>query len=92
MMKSRTKVFLAQGIFSNKAEFTLPLCLLSHSGWRGSVKRIGEKTVRRMEEQFGSNPKDVLAVIGPSICKDCYEVSEHVAAAFQKEFKEEQLL
>ena len=62
----------------------------SHSGWRGSVKRIGEKTVRRMEEEFGSNPKDILAVIGPSICKDCYEVSEDVAAAFQKEFKEEQ--
>ena len=60
----------------------------SHSGWRGSVKRIGEKTVRRMEEEFGSNPKDILAVIGPSICKDCYEVSEDVAAAFQKEFKE----
>ena len=32
----------------------------SHSGWRGSVKRIGEKTVRRMEEEFGSNPKDIL--------------------------------
>ena len=62
----------------------------SHSGWRGSVKRIGEKTVRRMEEEFGSNPKDILAVIGPSICKDCYEVSEDVAAAFQKGFKEEQ--
>ena len=54
----------------------------SHSGWRGSVKRIGEKTVRRMEEEFGSNPKDILAVIGPSICKDCYEVSEDVAAGF----------
>ena len=37
-----------------------------------------------------SNPKDILAVIGPSICKDCYEVSEELQAAFQKEFKEEQ--
>ena len=61
-----------------------------HSGWRGTVKRIGAKTVSAMEREFGTNPDNLLAVIGPSICASCYEVSEDVAEAFKKEFLEEQ--
>lgn len=60
---------------------------LSHSGWKGTVSRMGKATLTSMEEQFGTNPEDVTAVIGPSICGDCYEVSEDVAQAFQKEFR-----
>lgn len=58
----------------------------SHSGWRGTVRRMGAETVRRMEEEFGSRPEELVAVIGPSICRDCYEVSGEVASAFEKEF------
>lgn len=61
---------------------------LSHSGWRGTVGKIGKETIRKMEEQYGSDPKDILAAVGPSICKDCYEVSEDVILEFQKNFKE----
>ena len=61
---------------------------LSHSGWRGTVEKIGKETIRKMEEQYGSDPKDILAAVGPSICKDCYEVSEDVILEFQKNFKE----
>ena len=61
---------------------------LSHSGWRGTVGEIGKETIRKMEEQYGSDPKDILAAVGPSICKDCYEVSEDVILEFQKNFKE----
>ena len=61
---------------------------LSHSGWRGTVGKIGKETIRKMEEQYGSAPKDILAAVGPSICKDCYEVSEDVILEFQKNFKE----
>ncbi len=39
---------------------------LSHSGWRGTVGKIGKKTVEKMQEEYGSNPKDILAAIGPS--------------------------
>ena len=60
---------------------------LSHSGWKGTVARIGENTVRLMQEHYGSDPKDILCVIGPSICQKCYEVSEDVAKAFEKEFR-----
>ena len=60
---------------------------LSHSGWRGTVGRMGEKTLCRMREEFGTNAGDVLAAIGPSICRECYEISGDVAREFVKEFK-----
>ena len=59
---------------------------LSHSGWRGTVSRMGAVTLACMQQEFGTNPKDVVCAIGPSICQDCYEVSEDVAEEFQKEF------
>ena len=59
---------------------------LSHSGWRGTVNRMGEHTLKAMREAFGTDPKDVTAAIGPSICQACYEVSEDVAEAFRKAF------
>jgi YfiH family protein len=61
---------------------------LSHSGWRGTVLKIGKVTVEEMQKNFGSNPSDLIAVIGPSICKDCYEISEEVAEEFRKAFPE----
>jgi YfiH family protein len=64
---------------------------LCHSGWRGTVKRMGKVTLEAMKEHFGTDPKDIAAVIGPSICMDCYEVSEDVAEAFKNEFNSEQL-
>jgi YfiH family protein len=63
---------------------------LSHSGWRGTVGRMGAVTVQRMHETFGSHPADIHAAIGPSICQDCYEVSEDVIEEFKKAFREEQ--
>lgn len=57
---------------------------LAHSGWRGTVNQMGACMVRAMQEQFGSNPEHLLAAIGPSICQDCYEVSEEVAEAFKE--------
>lgn len=59
---------------------------LSHSGWRGTVKRMGEKTLKAMNHAFGTNPGDVIACIGPSICKDCFEVGEEVVEEFRQAF------
>lgn len=61
---------------------------LSHSGWRGTVGRMGEKTLEAMREAYGTRPQDVIAAIGPSICQECYEVSEDVIEQFQASFKE----
>ncbi len=58
----------------------------AHSGWRGTVARMGEKMVARMVDEFGSRPEEIRAVIGPSICQGCYEVSEDVIRQFQEAF------
>lgn len=51
---------------------------LSHSGWRGTVSDIAGETIRRMREAYGTSPEELLGAIGPSICQDCYQVSEDV--------------
>lgn len=62
---------------------------LSHSGWRGTVNKMGKVTVEKMAEVFGSAPEDIIAAIGPSICRDCYEVSEDVISVFREKFAPE---
>lgn len=70
----------------------------AHSGWRGTVGRIGQCMVKSMGEAFGTRPEDLHAAIGPSICQDCYEVSEDVSDEFlgieaeTEELKQELLL
>lgn len=59
---------------------------LAHSGWRGTVARMGQCVVEKMREAYGTDPADLLAAVGPSICQECYEVSEDVADAFLAEF------
>ncbi len=64
---------------------------LSHSGWKGTKERMGKVTLERMKEEFGTEPKDVYVVIGPSICQDCYEVSEDVILEFKKNFSDNEM-
>lgn len=59
---------------------------LSHSGWRGTVEKMGKVTVEKMTQEYGCDPKDIIAAIGPSICVDCYEVSMDVAEQFLDAF------
>ncbi len=59
---------------------------LSHAGWRGTVSDMAGTTVRKMAEVYGSDPKDLIAAIGPSICRDHYEVGQEVADAFLERF------
>ena len=42
---------------------------LSHSGWRGTAAKIGKVTVEKMNEEYGTDPKDIYSAIGPSICR-----------------------
>ena len=57
-----------------------------HAGWRGALARIIEKGVGDMRRAFGSNPQDLIAVLGPSIRSCCYEVGEEVVEAFNGKF------
>ena len=61
---------------------------LAHSGWRGTVGKIGKVTVEKMTEEFQTDPSELYAAIGPSICQDCYEVSEDVIDQFREAFEE----
>lgn len=57
-----------------------------HAGWRGTVAKILEITLQEMKGAFGTNGKDLVAGIGPSVCQDSYEVGEEVIAAFDQAF------
>ena len=56
-----------------------------HAGWRGTVQRIVEKAVARMTEVFGSDPKNLIAQIGPGIHLESFEVGDEVYQTFEKE-------
>ena len=53
-----------------------------HSGWKGTVKQIAKNVVEYMQEEYNSNPEDIIAVIGPSIGPCCFEVKEDVKKQF----------
>ena len=53
-----------------------------HSGWKGTVLRISQKTIGVMEENFGCKAPDIHAVIGPSIGPESFQVGEEVVEQF----------
>lgn len=59
---------------------------IAHAGWKGTVLKIAQKTVLKMQAQFGSEPADCLIGIGPSIGGCCYEVDEPVIRQFTAAF------
>lgn len=60
---------------------------LSHSGWRGTLHRMGGETLEVMNREYGTRPEDVIVCIGPSICQDCFEVGEEVVREFARVFQ-----
>ena len=57
-----------------------------HAGWRGTGSRIASGAVQKMMKEFGTNPRDLLAHVGPSAGSCCYAVGEEVASRFPDEF------
>lgn len=53
----------------------------AHAGWRGTVARVAQGTVRALVDS-GSDPARLLVALGPSIGPCCYEVGREVEAAF----------
>ena len=54
-----------------------------HSGWKGTVQMISRKVIGIMEDEYGTNPSDLQAVIGPCIGPESFQVGEDVAAVFK---------
>lgn len=57
-----------------------------HSGWRGTAARISTNAISLMEQTYGTRAGDMIAAIGPCICRDCYEVSEDLIEPFREGF------
>lgn len=51
---------------------------ITHAGWKGTAAKIAPKTVQKMIDEFQSNPQDIIALIGSSIGKCCFEVKDDV--------------
>lgn len=59
---------------------------LAHSGWMGTVKKVGKVAVEVMQAKFGCDPNDILAAIGPTIGPDKYEVGEDIVEVVKSTF------
>jgi YfiH family protein len=57
-----------------------------HAGWRGTLARIVEHGVAKLQMEFGSKPEDLVAAIGPAIRQCCFEVGKEVRSQFESEF------
>lgn len=76
----------------------IPLCFvdptkkaigIAHSGRKGTQLKIGKIVVEKMTETFGSDPKDIIATIGPGICQSCYEVGPEILCEFENDWGRE---
>lgn len=57
-----------------------------HAGWRSTVKKLPAKALAAMRAHYGTNPKDVLAFIGPCIGPDSFQVGKEVSALWREAF------
>lgn len=64
------------------ADTARPAVAVAHAGWRGTALRAAKAAVQALQDAFGSDPRDLVAAIGPAIGPCCYEVGEEVAAEF----------
>lgn len=62
------------------------VCALAHAGWRGVAKEIIPKTIRMMTERFKTRPSDLTAVVGPSICRNCFETDDDVPEVLEQAY------
>jgi purine-nucleoside/S-methyl-5'-thioadenosine phosphorylase / adenosine deaminase len=63
-----------------------PALALIHAGWRGAAAGVASEAVARLGREYGSDPAELVAGLGPGICDSCYEVGEEVAARFPPAF------
>ena len=72
----------------DKVNNVIALC---HAGWRGTVGNITGKAVDIMKTDFGTNPENIVAGIGPAIGQDSFEVGKEVYEEFLKIFDKNEM-
>ncbi len=60
----------------------------THSGWQGTLKQISKETVKKMISEYGSDPKDIICCMSPSISKENFEVDEDLYEKFYNQFQD----
>jgi hypothetical protein len=61
-------------------------CAAVHAGWRGTLAGIAPRALAALREEFGTDPADVRAAVGPAALGCCYEVGGEVLEAFREKF------
>ena len=56
-----------------------------HSGWKGTVQRISQKTLFLMKQEFGCCPENIRAALGPAIGPASFQVGEEVVQFFKEQ-------
>jgi YfiH family protein len=62
-----------------------------HAGWKGTVNNIAGKAIEMMKDNFNSEPENILAGIGPSICGECFEVGDEVYDVFNTTYTNKEM-
>lgn len=61
-------------------------CGVVHAGWRGIAQEIVRKTIEKMRDTYGCDPREMIAVVGPSICRSCFVTDDDVPDAMRDAF------
>jgi len=62
---------------------------IAHAGWMGTLRDVAVATVKAMHAQYGSNPSEIVAGIGPSIGPDHYQIGADVILQVMQKFGDE---
>jgi len=65
-----------------------PAIGVAHAGWRSTHARIAQKSIKLMQEKFGTHPRNLIVTFGASIRKCCYEVGKEFLDLFPRELTE----
>lgn len=60
-----------------------------HAGWRGVANRILTKTIEKMGREYGTQPRNIIAAVGPSICRRCFETDDDVKEALFEVYEDQ---
>lgn len=64
---------------------------IAHCGWRGTILYLAQKTVGKMQELFSVKPSNCKAILGPSICSNCYEIREDLIEKVKDSFRDNEI-